>query len=393
MIQLLRVFLLCSFLLLFTACSSPTTPPKPVLVSSSQLIFYDNSTLKRIITTNDSLVYQPADYQLSINRIVYQTTLNDGTTITASGVVYLPSQLNASAKQYPLLSFQHPTAYSNAETPSGTNFGVVNFSYPIYFATHGYIVACPDYIGYGASDGVPHDYEHRQTLAQATVDMMLATKTFLERKGVQWKNQLFLAGYSEGGYATLSAQQLLEKKYANDLPLAGSSCGAGPYAMPAFFNFVTQKTTVGGVANFIYAWETLSYNRIYGLNKPVSYFFKSPYAEQITQSLDNARKITLSFDKICTDQFRADVGNPSSDFGKALADNDLTNWKTPTATRLIHSQQDEIIPFLTSQETYVSMHQLGSSKISLLALAKGGHVPTEVLFMRRSLEWFEQLKN
>ena len=267
------------------------------------------------------------------------------------------------------------------------------FSYPIYFATHGYIVACPDYIGYGASDQVPHDYEHRQTLAQATADMLLATQAFLTKKGIQTTNKTFLTGYSEGGYASLSAQQLIEEKYADKLHLTGSSCGAGPYAMSAFFNYVTQQTTVGGVANYIYAWETLSYNRIYGLSKPISYYFKSPYAEQLTQSLDNARSITLSFDKLCTDQFKADVRNPASAFGKALADNDLTNWQTAIPTRLIHSQQDEIIPFLTSQQTYTAMRQRGSAKLSLLAITNGAHVPTEVLFMRRSLEWFEQLKN
>ncbi|GAB3883815.1 hypothetical protein GCM10028825_08670 [Spirosoma agri] len=362
------------------------------MISSSQLVFYTNAVLRLLTSTNDSLTYQPADYQVSVNRIVYQTTLTDGTTITASGIVYLPNQLDSTSNRYPLLSFQHPTAFSNTEVPSGTNFGAASFSYPLYFATHGYIVACPDYIGYGAADHVPHNYEHRQTLAQATVDMMLATKAFLAQKGVPWTNQLFLAGYSEGGFATLSAQQLLEEKYGQELPLSGSSCGAGPYAMSDFFRYVTQNTTVGGIANYIYAWETLSYNRIYGLNKPVSYYFKAPYAEQITQSLDSTRSITASFDQLCTDEFRADVRNPLSPFGKALADNDLTTWHTATATQLIHSQQDEIIPFLTSQQTYTAMRQRGSANLHLVAIPSGSHVPTEVLFMRRSLDWFEQLK-
>ncbi|WP_227687043.1 lipase family protein [Spirosoma arboris] len=339
------------------------------------------------------MIYQPADYQVSINRISYQTTLYDGTPITASGIVYLPSQLTETKKAYPLLSFQHPTAYSNAEAPSGTNFASPSFSYPLYFATHGYIVACPDYIGYGITDKIPHDYEYRQSLANATVDMLLATKEFLAQKSLTWAGKVFLAGYSEGGYATLSAQKLLENTYSTEFQLAGSSCGAGPYAMPAFFDYLTKKQTSGGVANYLYIWEVLSYDRIYALNKPISYYFKSPYAEQITQSIDNARSITASFDQLCTDQFKADVLNPSSSFRKALNDNDLTNWSTQTPTQLIHSQQDEIIPFLTSLQTYTAMKQQGSSKLSLVALATGFHVPTEVIFMRRSLNWFEQLKN
>ena len=396
MIKRVLYSLLGGFSFLFTACSPNAVPevrPKSVLVSTNQLVFYTNATLRRITPSHDSLVYQPADYQLSINRITYRTTLRDGSTVTASGVVYVPQQLTANQKPYPLLSFQHPTAYSNADAPSGGNFAAAAFSYPLYFATHGYIVACPDYIGYGAADGLPHDYEHRQTLAQATVDMLLATGEFLKQKSIGWNSQVFLTGYSEGGYASLSAQKLLEEQYPDELHVAGSSCGAGPYSMPAFFDYVTQKSTIGGIANYLYAWETLAYDRIYGLNKPISYYFKSPYAGQISQSLEKARGIAVSFDQICTDQFRADVGDPRSPFHKALSDNDLSGWATQTPTQLIHSEQDEIIPFLTSQQTYASMRQRGSLNLSLVALKQGSHVPTEVLFMRWSLDWFERLRH
>ena len=395
MIKRVLFILSSAFAFLFTSCQPDTklVPPKPKLISASQLVFYDNTTLRRITTSHDSLIYQPADYQLSINRISYRTTLPDGRDIVASGVVYLPAQPGATAKTYPLLSFQHPTAYSNAEAPSGVNFGTVRFSYPIYFATHGYIVVCPDYIGYGAADGVPHDYEHRQTLAQATTDMLLATQEFLTRKTIKYTNQVFLAGYSEGGYASLAAQQFIEEQSPASLRITASSCGAGPYAMSAFFDHVTQHPTAGGIANYLYVWETLSYDRIYGLNKPINYYFKSPYAEQISQSLDQARTIPVSFDKLCTDAFRADIANPASAFRRALADNDLTNWTTNTPTQLIHSEEDEIIPFLTSQQTYAAMRQRGASKLSLVALKSGSHVPTEVLFIRRTLDWFERLRS
>lgn len=382
----------CSFLSLLTACGPTSIARKPVLISSSQIVYYNNSVLELLTTNNDSLVYQPADYEVSINRITYQTTLDDGTPITASGIVYVPNQLSTPQKAYPLLSLQHPTAYTDAEVPSGGDFTAPNFTYPLYFATHGYIVACPDYIGYGLTDKIPHNYEHRQTLAQATVDMLLATKEFLNSTTINWTKKVFLAGYSEGGFATLSAQKLLEDAYRDDFDVVGSSCGAGPYAMPAFFDYLTQETTVGGVANYIYIWETLSYDRIYGLKKPISYYFRSPYAEQIALSMTNARSITTSFDKICTDEFRADVLDPSSSFRQALSDNDLTNWSTQTPTQLIHSEQDEIIPFLNSQQAYTTMRQRGSSKLSLVALKTGYHVPTEIVFMNRSLSWFDQLK-
>lgn len=385
---------LSSFLSFFLlGCNVGDIPVLPTLLGSSQLAFYPNTTLRKIASFNDSLIYKPTDYEVTIHRISYRTTLADGTPVTASGIVYVPNQLTTAKRPYPLLSYQHPTAFSDAEVPSGVNFSSPTFSYPLYFATNGYIVACPDYVGYGSSDQIPHEYEYHRALAQATVDMLLATKDFLAEKSIVWSEQVFIAGYSEGGYATLSAQRMLEEKYANQLHLAGSSCGAGPYAMSDFFSYLTQQTTQGGVANYIYVWETLCYNQIYGLQKPVSYYFKSPYAGLISKSLDNTRTMNISFDKICTDQFRADVKDSSSPFRQALNDNDLTNWTTQTPTQLVHSEQDEIIPFLTTQQTYNALRQRGSSRLSLVALKNGFHLPTEVLFATQTLKWFAQLRN
>lgn len=381
----------CTCLLSCTATPEGVKPASGDLLDSVRVASYSNATLTRLTTSHDSLVYTPANYELAVYRLTYRTTLRDGRAIAASGVVYIPRQLRATTKAYPLLSFQHPTAFSNAEAPSGYNFGVASFNYPLYFATHGYIVACPDYIGYGQSDQVAHPYEHGQTLAQATVDMLLATKTFLSQIHSPWTGQVFLAGYSEGGYASLSAQKLLEERYGSQFSVTGSSCGAGPYAMPAFYEHITEQTTMGGIANYLYVWETLAYNRIYNLNKPVSYYFKAPYADQIKQSVENARSIRVSFDQLCTDQFKADVRKPASDFGRALADGDLTDWKAKGAVCLIHAEQDEIIPFVTTQKTYTTMRQRGSS-VNLVALKTGYHVPTEVIFMRRSLEWFERMR-
>ena len=98
--------------------------------------------------------------------------------------------------------------------------------------------------------------------------MLLACQDFLNQKGINWDHRLFLAGYSEGGYATLATQQLIEMAYQK-LPLQGSSCGAGPYAARSFFRYITQQSTIGYLANYLYIWQTLTYNRIYHLNKPI----------------------------------------------------------------------------------------------------------------------------
>jgi pimeloyl-ACP methyl ester carboxylesterase len=398
------VYLITTFsVLILAACQPGDVKPDPVLIHHSLVATYTNAVLHSLESSNDSLVYTPSSFSLSIQRLTYHTTLEDGTPITASGVVYLPASSNGS-QTFPLLGYQHPTAFSNAEVPSGYDYTQPEFSYPLYFATHGYIVACPDYVGYGDASGVAHPYENRASLAHATVDMLRATNEWLQQQtesvspnrvnpGRIWNGQVFLAGFSEGGYATLSAQQLIEQQYAEQLPLTSTSCGSGPYAMASFFDYITHQTTSSpGVVNYLYVWQTVVYNKLYNGNKPLSYYFKSPYAEQLATSIDNARSFTVSFDQLCTDQFRADVRNPTSTFGKALLDNDLTSRAVRSRTYLIHGDEDEVIPYFISQQTCALMQQQGANQISLVTLKNQKHVPSEVLFMRRSLELFESMK-
>lgn len=374
------------------SCKPKDPLPVPVLSSSVQVGLYNNAALKALTSSNDSLIYKPSNFEVTAYRITYKTTLENSDQVTASGVVFVPKQLTPTTKPYPLLSYQHGTAFSNGDILSNANLATATFSYPLLYATYGYIVACPDYIGYGEAEKLPHRYEQRRTLAQATVDMLLATQELLAKEAIKSSTQTFLTGYSEGGYATMAAQKLIEEKYTDKIKLAGSSCGAGPYAMSAFFNYVTHKPTIGGIANQIYAWQALSYNRAYNFNKPVSYYFKAPYADQISLSIDNARKIPLSFDQICTDAFRAEVQDEASVFGQALADNDLTNWITQVPTLLIHSEQDEIIPYLTTQQVYDALIKGGSKKLTLLRFKTGYHVPIDVIALRRSIEWFQGLR-
>ncbi len=398
------VYLIATFFILtLTACQPGDVKPDPVLIHQSLVATYTNAVLQSLKSSNDSLVYAPGSFSLSVQRLTYRTTLEDGTPITASGVVYLPAVASGN-QTFPLLGYQHPTAFTNAEVPSGYDYTQPEFSYPLYFATHGYIVACPDYVGYGDASGVAHPYENRASLAHATADMLRATSEWLQQQtspGVSgpvnaapiWNGQVFLTGFSEGGYATLSAQQLIEQQYADQLPLTSTSCGAGPYAMASFFEYITHQTTSSpGVVNYLYVWQTMVYNKLYNGNKPLSYYFKSPYAEQLATSPDNARLFTVSFDQLCTDQFRADVRNPASTFGKALLDNDLTSRAVRSRTYLFHGDQDEVIPYFISQQTCSLMQQQGASQISLVTLKNQKHVPSEVLFMRRSLELFESMK-
>nr|WP_298929570.1 hypothetical protein [uncultured Allomuricauda sp.] len=43
-------------------------------------------------------------------------------------------------------------------------------------ASNNYVVIMPDYLGYEASSNYPHPYEHGETLASTSFDMIMAVK-------------------------------------------------------------------------------------------------------------------------------------------------------------------------------------------------------------------------
>src|SRR5690606_12481760 len=118
-----------------------------------------------------------------------------------------------------------------------------------------------------------------------------------------------LAGYSEGGFATLSLQKEIEENHASEFNLRASSCGSGAYDKTSFMKHLINNPTVGVPGyNSLYVWVTLTYNRIYGLNRAPSAFFKEPYATQIQQQGINAN-INTSLHTIFTDDFKQGIND------------------------------------------------------------------------------------
>jgi hypothetical protein len=103
------------------------------------------------------------------------------------------------------------------------------------FGTAGYITALPDYIGYGDSGNHFHPYLHAKTLAAAVVNMLKASKTYCATNNIALSGKLFLAGYSEGGYATMAATKEIQENHAAEFTITASALAMLPgRAAPLF---------------------------------------------------------------------------------------------------------------------------------------------------------------
>ncbi len=328
-------------------------------------------------------------YGIKAYRLEYTTTNSDGKTIKASGALIIPTVATA----LPLLSMQHGTITSENDAPS--NFGTSSeaYSYGSVFASQGYIIAAPDYIGYGSSKALPHTYEQRNGLATASLDMLRATRDFLSDQKVNWDKRLFIAGYSEGGYATMSLQKKIEEETGTEFNLVASSCGAGAYDKPAFMKqIINTKTTGIDYINRLYVWVLLTYDRIYGLNHPASYYFKEPYATQITAQGKDVT-INVSLDQAFSDSFKQGV-NTGTDktFLAAIQDNDVHDWKPRTPTRLYHGTADEIVAFLNSQNAYDAMQKRGATNVQLIPIQGATHGTGILTFILGTYDFFGSIQ-
>ncbi len=281
-LPLRQAWILLAFGFLFLSSCDRTDPPaesqNQYLVGSDVAVELSKAEIAKQLVGFGPLISSFLRNGVKGYRITYKTKNTDGKEITASGALILP----VTDQPVSMVSVQHGTITNDDQAPSNFKDGA-DASLNSLFSSLGYIISAPDYIGYGASKDLPHPSEHRASLASASLDMLRAAKEFLkEQNAVKWNNKLYIAGYSEGGFASMSLQKKIEEEASSEFDLRASSLGAGAYDKTAFMKYLINTKTHGIVGyNRSYLWVTLTYDRIYGLNRPKSAYFKEPYASEI----------------------------------------------------------------------------------------------------------------
>jgi alpha-beta hydrolase superfamily lysophospholipase len=222
--------------------------------------------------------------------------------------------------------------------------------------------------------------------------MIRATRDFLSDKKTNWNKRLLIAGYSEGGYATLALQKKIEEEASTEFNLVASSCGAGAYDKPAFMKQVINEPTAGVASiNRLYVWVLLTYDRLYGLNRSMTTYFKEPYATQVAASGRDAN-IEVSLNQAFTDSFKQAVNSGTDkDFTAAVQDNDIHDWKPTTPTRLFHGKSDVTVLYLNSQNTYDAMVKRGATNVQLVPL-EGNHYTALLGYVYGTYDFFNSIQ-
>ncbi len=325
--------------------------------------------------------------EIQAYRIVYKTKNTDNTDINASGILLVPKPL--SGETFPLVSQQHGTIFDESQSPSYFASTSEAGTIGALFASSGYIVSFPDYIGYGESKGVPHPYLHRQTEASASLDMLRAAREFISTNKIGWNNRTMLTGYSQGGHATMSLLKLMEDQFPTEFTLVAASCGAGPYNVEGFMQDLVNTTTHGiSQYNNLYVWVLQTYNRVYGLNRPMSFYFKNPYAADV-QANGTRSNIRVSINTAFTDAFRTGLNSGSdADFLKAVRDNNVFDWKPKTPLQLYHGNADNQVFYRNSTDALAAMKARAATDVTLFTAQGKDHGPAIEDYLLGTFQFF-----
>lgn len=332
-------------------------------------------------------------FNVAVYRIGYRTLDAFGNLTQASGVISVPLGIPAGV---PLLSFQHGTITSRAHAPSidpeetGSDLALY------LMGARGYLVMVPDYLGFGDSSGL-HPFMHAKTLAWTVIDLIRAVKSLAVDSGYPLNGQLFLAGYSEGGYATMAAQREIETHHADEFTITASAPMAGAYDLSG--TMLQQALSDDPLPRPMYfTYILLAYNQIYGFDDDLTNLLAPNVAETIVGLFDgthdsdaiDAALPTIPDELFAQPLLTALKNSNNHRLKVALENNDVYRWKPVSPTRLYHCLDDDRVPYENSTVA-IDYFTAAGADVELETLFFGNHLDCAVPALLNGNAWFDSL--
>jgi hypothetical protein len=248
-------------------------------------------------------------------------------------------------------------------------------------AADGYLVLQPDYIGLGRGEKF-HLYQMALPAGQTTADMLIAMGSFDSIMHLRLNGQLFLTGYSEGGYASLAAHKYLQENYADRFPVTASSPMSGAYDMAGAQSVVMFRP----YPNPHYLPFLLrGYNEVYHLVPgDINKIYKAPYDSLIPYIFDGRHGIhqidamlpSTPKNMILDTFVNLYLTDTSFRLKQCLAANGLCNWKPEAPIQLCYCDSDDQVLAGNSKAAYEGMKRAGAEHVTLKRAGKKfRHVP------------------
>ena len=339
-------------------------------------------------------VKERVNHGILVYKISYKTTFNEE-PILASGLVCVPTGEGS----FPVISYQNGTNTLHSNAPS------VNPDYEYYrllesIASTGFVISMPDYLGFGVSDDMFHPYLHKESTVQTVLDMLRAVEELATILKFSLSHDLYLTGYSQGGWATMQVQKTMEEQYTGQFNLKASSPGSGPYDLNFINEYILEHETYPMPYYFGYL-----YNSLINLGEadipPIEEVFKAPYDSLVPLLFDGSKsgeeinaKLTHNVAELFTENYRQNSKTDTlfNSLTEVLKNNSIEAWNTSIPTRMVHGLADTYVPFQVSKNLYDGFVARGAgNRVTLIEIPEtdhtGGIMPAGLI----AIQWFLEL--
>jgi len=310
-----------------------------------------------------------ADYY----KLTYQSVDAKGNPDTLSALLTIPTSITENT--YPVLFYEHGTAACKECVPSrygqtGGDEGRAG----LVFAGMGYISLLPDYVGMGDGRGF-QTYVYDSTSYAASIDLLQAFRAWAPTQNILFNNQLFITGYSQGGYVAMAFHKYMQEHFGASSVTAAAH-NSGPYSLSGVMRDLILVDSAYSYPAYI-PNTMLGMNEVYEMFPNLSDFYKPEFVNDVQAYYDGNIELTELNERIkdtlvayygdtiahymIRDEILDSVqANPNYIINKILHDNDVHKWKPESPTRIFYCKADDQVPYRNSIVAIDTMYARGT---------------------------------
>lgn len=316
---------------------------------------------------------------IDLYKITYMSTDESGQPIRLNGLVTLPR----GGAEKGLVVYMHGTQWNRKDSPS--RFKAKADSAPFYlelasFATGGYAMVMPDYIGLGDDKRI-HPYPLNVVNAKSGVDIIDAVRSMTKQLNYSLSDRLFVSGYSEGGGTAMGLTKLLEETNDPKYHVTRSAPMSGPYDLTGATRdyLLAEASGKDLIARaFLLGYCVKYFKYRHGVN--ADEYFSKPVSMAVNTAFKDGRSdidillrlavvstisgSTRSVEKLLTKRFIEALENldTSDPVIRELAQNNVFDWKPKTEMLLQNLSSDKIVDPANTHNAVKAMRSRGVSR-------------------------------
>lgn len=326
---------------------------------------------------------------VKIYSVIYRTIDYRGNSTDASGVFVIPQ----TSGTYPLMSLHHGTQ-SKRDNVGSQN--ILSSADALLAGALGYVALSADMLGLGISQMV-HPYHVADVNATTVIDFIRAVQKYSSENDIGLNGQLFLAGYSQGGYTTMAVHKKMQEELLAEFSVTASAPMAGAHDLMGTAKHVVENDNYekpSFLAFIIYA-----YSEVYRWDD-LSLFFREPY-NNLIPTLFNGTLTTDDIDEILPNKL-SELFTPSlidsikSSGGgvvvEKLKENSLLDWAPQAPVLIVHGDADTFVPYQNALSAKENWEANGALSVELITIEGGTHYTSILPAVFYAMSWFENFR-